>query len=325
MNKQSGIKSFFFFVPSLITFMSVICGMWSIYCVFTGQNIMIAVCLIAIAACLDGFDGRVARLLGVNGNFGLELDSLADFFSFGIAPTFVYFSYLVSSYELQSQYIVFALLILFPIAMACRLARFNITALDDKIPQKIKDFKKNFFCGLPAPAGAIALLIPILLDNLNNQVNFSCYCVPLGYALFVAFLLVSPFPMPSLKGFHFGIKSIKDVLFTICFIGICAYFLVYPVKCLFFISLLYVLAIPFTWLKYNIGLAKINKELAIVDKKDVKKESVKNENKYTAEKKREIKKNVREKQINAIKKQHIGAKQGVSKVIAKKRRKNEDI
>lgn len=254
-------KRFFFFVPNLLTFCSIICGMWALYGVFTGQNVFLSIFLIIIAGFFDAMDGRFARFFGVSGVFGVELDSLADFFSFGIATTFVFFSYLISNYNIQNQQIIFAILMLFPICMASRLARFNIMTLDNKEPIEIKNFKKKFFYGMPAPAGSIALMLPIIIDSMVQGQLFSCYCIPVAYALLIAFLLISPFPMPSPKSICIGYKTPKEIIHTIIVLLSIIAFVIKPIECVLFVSLLYVINIPIAMIRYKIGISRIEKTL----------------------------------------------------------------
>lgn len=261
--EQKTWKSFFWFVPNLITFSSIICGLWAMYAVFTGQSAIISCCLIVIACFLDAMDGRTARFLGVDGTFGIELDSLADFFTFGISTMFVFFSYLVSNYDIQNQYIIFGILMLFPICMASRLARFNVGALSNDEPKEIKDFKKKFFCGMPAPAGAIALLLPVVLDSLQEQQLFSCYCIPVAYALLISFLLISRFPMPSIKSMKFGFNNVKEILTTIFVLFLIVFFFMRPIHCIIAVSLMYIVNIPIAFVRYSVGMAKIKQKLGI--------------------------------------------------------------
>ena len=110
---------------------------------------------IAAAAVLDGLDGRIARALKGTSRFGAELDSLADFVDFGVAPALRALSLrppLVKSLGWLAA-------LLFAIACALRLARFNVMIDDPDQPP----WRKNFFVGMPAPAGAIVGLLPVYL------------------------------------------------------------------------------------------------------------------------------------------------------------------
>ena len=114
---------------------------------------------IAFAALLDGIDGRVARMLKGTSKFGAELDSLADFVNFGVAPALII--YFWGLHELKSVGWIAALV--FAICSALRLARFNVMIDDPNKPV----WAGNFFTGIPAPAGAITVLLPIYLNFLG--------------------------------------------------------------------------------------------------------------------------------------------------------------
>ena len=108
---------------------------------------------IVFAAMLDGIDGRVARLLKGTSRFGAELDSLADFVNFGVAPALIL--YFWDLHELKSAGWIAAMV--FAICAGLRLARFNVMIDDPNRPA----WAANFFVGMPAPAGAITVLLPI--------------------------------------------------------------------------------------------------------------------------------------------------------------------
>ena len=118
-----------------------------------------ALAAIVFAALLDGIDGRVARMLKGTSRFGAELDSLADFVNFGVAPALIL--YFWGLHELKSAGWIAALV--FAICAALRLARFNVMIDDPDKPA----WAGNFFTGIPAPAGAITVLLPIYLNFLG--------------------------------------------------------------------------------------------------------------------------------------------------------------
>ena len=97
------------------------------------------------AALLDGVDGRIARLLKGTSRFGAELDSLADFVNFGVTPALILYSFVL--HELRA--LGWIAVLVFAIAVALRLARFNVMIDDPNRPE----WKKNFFVGMAAPAG----------------------------------------------------------------------------------------------------------------------------------------------------------------------------
>ena len=141
-------------LPNIVTLLALCLGLTAIRLAMEG-SIEWAVSAIAGAAILDGLDGRIARALKGTSRFGAELDSLADFVDFGVAPAFVLF--VADLHAVKSFGWVAALL--FAMACALRLARFNVMLDDPDQPA----WRKNFFVGMPAPAGAIVGLLPIYL------------------------------------------------------------------------------------------------------------------------------------------------------------------
>jgi CDP-diacylglycerol--serine O-phosphatidyltransferase len=155
---------------------------------------------IAAAAVLDGLDGRIARALKGTSRFGAELDSLADFIDFGVAPAIIlYFSGLK-----QLGGLGWLICLLFAIACALRLARFNVMLDDPDAPA----WKKAFFVGMPAPAGAVVGLLPVYVWVLGatpaTGVADGWVGVEAAYVLVIALLMASRVP-------HFSGKSIGRV------------------------------------------------------------------------------------------------------------------
>ena len=122
----------------------------------------LAVAALVFAAFLDGIDGRVARLLKASSRFGAELDSLADFVNFGVAPAIIMFNWALD--DLKS--LGWIAVLVFAVCSALRLARFNVSLDATDTPA----WKSNYFVGVPAPAGAIVLLLPIYAEDLGLHV-----------------------------------------------------------------------------------------------------------------------------------------------------------
>ncbi len=141
-------------LPNIVTLLALCLGLTAIRFAMDGK-IDWAVMAIAGAAVLDGLDGRIARALKGTSRFGAELDSLADFVNFGVAPALVLF--VADLHAAKSFGWVAALM--FAMACALRLARFNVMLDDPDQPA----WRKTFFVGMPAPAGAVVGLLPIYL------------------------------------------------------------------------------------------------------------------------------------------------------------------
>ncbi len=157
---------------------------------------------IVVAACIDGLDGRLARLLKATSRFGAEFDSLTDFCCFGVAPAFVLYLWSLQAWGGLG----FTPCVLFAVCMALRLARFN--AAIDSPPPIAHAYAYSFFTGVPAPCGAGLALFPLFLGlegrtlGLPGVVAFAhnplfCFVVLVGTAT----LLVSTLPVWSFKNF----------------------------------------------------------------------------------------------------------------------------
>lgn len=221
-------------LPNMLTTFALCSGLTSIRFALEGK-FELAVAAILIAALFDGIDGRVARLLKGTSRFGAELDSLSDFLSFGVAPVLVL--YLWTLGEISG----FGWIAVLSHAVCCalRLARFNV-AIDD--PDK-PAWTSAFFTGVPSPAGAALVLLPVIASFSLGEMPFhSPYLVGVTTVI-VAFLMVSRIPTFSFK----KIRIHRDwVLPTLVFVGIgTALALSYPWQVLGIAILAYAATIPF--------------------------------------------------------------------------------
>src|SRR5581483_5098850 len=177
-------------VPNVVTLLALCAGLTAIRMAFEDRYAL-ALAAIVFAALLDGVDGRLARMLKGTSRFGAELDSLADFVNFGVAPALIL--YFWGLHELKSAGWIAALV--FAICAALRLARFNV--MIDEPNQPI--WAGNFFTGIPAPAGAITVLLPIYLDLLGAPAGLVVIWLAFFYTLAIAMLMVSRLPVFSGK------------------------------------------------------------------------------------------------------------------------------
>jgi CDP-diacylglycerol---serine O-phosphatidyltransferase len=230
-------------VPNVITLLALCAGLTAIRLAAEGVFEW-AVYAIVFAAMLDGIDGRVARLLKGTSRFGAELDSLADFVNFGVAPGVTL--YFWSLHEVRSAGWIAAML--FAIAAGLRLARFNVTIDDPNRPS----WAASFFTGLPAPAGAITVLLPVYIHFLGLLPQPSVPVpVTLAYTLVIAFLMVSRLPVFS--GKKVGKRVPPDLVLPI-FVAVVAFvalLIAYPWPVLTFGTILYLASLPFGWISYR--------------------------------------------------------------------------
>ena len=177
--------SFRTLIPNMITLLAICSGLTAVRLSAEGRWDW-AVAAVVVAAILDGLDGRVARMLKGTSKFGAELDSLCDFVNFGCVPALLLYFFSFKAFGNVG----WVVCLLFAIASALRLARFNVM-LDD--PNK-PPFTKDFFTGIPAPAGALCALLPIYL-HLSGLPRFAGQsAVELLFVLFVAGMMVSKVP-----------------------------------------------------------------------------------------------------------------------------------
>src|SRR5438128_2363987 len=147
-------SSFNRMVPNVLTLLALCAGMTAIRFAFSG-DFQYAVFAIIAAGIFDGLDGRLARLLKATSQFGAELDSLADFISFGVAPAVVV--YLWPMTQLHS--VGWAIVLFYAVCCDLRLARFNTQLVTETPP-----WATNFFSGAPAPAGAGLIMLPMFIS-----------------------------------------------------------------------------------------------------------------------------------------------------------------
>jgi CDP-diacylglycerol--serine O-phosphatidyltransferase len=225
--------------PNLITLLSLCAGLTAIRLAIEGK-LEWALGAIVFAAILDGVDGRLARMLKGQSKFGAELDSLADFVNFGVVPALILYFWGLK--DLRGAGWIACLV--FAICMCLRLARFNVMAEDPNKPI----WAGNFFTGVPAPAGAIIVMLPIYL-NLLGVAKFSF--LAFLYVLFVSFLLVSTLPVFS--GKRIGKRVPPEMVLPIFVVVVLfvALLVSYPWEVLSVGSFLYLAALPLGWFSYQ--------------------------------------------------------------------------
>ncbi|HET7382026.1 MAG TPA: CDP-diacylglycerol--serine O-phosphatidyltransferase [Pseudolabrys sp.] len=229
-------------VPNLITLLALCAGLTAIR-VAVEDKLELALAAIVFAALLDGIDGRVARMLKGTSRFGAELDSLADFVNFGVAPALIL--YFWGLHELKSAGWIAALV--FAICAGLRLARFNVMIDDPNKPV----WAGNFFTGIPAPAGAITVLLPIYVSFLGVPVSLITVWLTFFYTLLIALLMVSRLPVFS--GKRVG-KRVPPEMVLPVFVMVVLFFAMlisYPWQVLTVGTLAYLACLPLGWLSYR--------------------------------------------------------------------------
>lgn len=226
-------------IPNMVTLLALCSGLTAVRMAFEGRW-EFAVGAVLFAAILDGLDGRVARLMKGTSKFGAELDSLADFVNFGVTPALMLYIWILK----DAGSLGWIAALVFAISAALRLARFNV-ALDD--PDK-PAWTSRFFTGVPAPAGAITVLLPLYAEFLGLFPHwFADSAVVAIYTIGIAFLLISR--LPTYSGKTLGTRVRRDYVlplfvFAVLIVALTAS---YPFRMLAGGSILYLLSIPFSW------------------------------------------------------------------------------
>ena len=226
-------------LPNTLTIFGVCLGLSSIKFALD-TNYGMAIIAIGFAAILDTLDGRVARLIKGTSKVGKELDSLTDVISFGVAPSFIMYFWALN--EVGKFGWMFVLI--YTVCCALRLARFNLTVIDENETWKI-----NFFEGVPSPAAAGLVLLPLIL-NLSGIIQFENYAVLSSIAiLLTSVLMVSKIPTYSLKRI---LIPRNFAIFLLLGIGIYISLLIfYTFETLFFTGIIYLLLIPISFFHYR--------------------------------------------------------------------------
>ncbi|MGE5475023.1 MAG: CDP-diacylglycerol--serine O-phosphatidyltransferase [Bacteroidales bacterium] len=220
-------------IPNILTLLALCAGLTSIRFGLHGAWEK-AVLAIILAAVFDGLDGRVARLLQGTSKFGAELDSLSDFVSFGVAPAMVLYFWTMQS----AGGLGWAMVLLYTVCCGLRLARFNTMLGQADLPP----YAYNFFTGVPAPAAAGVVLLPMVASFEFGSGFFDRPTVVAVFLLGVSFLMVSTIPTFSFKKVRVPNAWVLPILLII---GVLAAFLVTePWKTLAVVGAAYVVLIP---------------------------------------------------------------------------------
>jgi CDP-diacylglycerol--serine O-phosphatidyltransferase len=232
-----------YLLPNILTLAGVCLGISSIK-FSIDENYSLAVIFILLAAILDALDGRVARLIKGTSEFGKELDSLTDFVSFGIAPVFILYFWELNSYGKLG----WAITLIYSVCCALRLARFNLTKIDNQL------WKSNYFEGIPSPAGGILILMPLIFEISGLNLNIDIKSYTPYFTILVAILLVSKIPTLSLKKISISPKATVFILLGIGVIFISLLF--YTFEALLIFCSVYLISIPVSFFMYKIRSKK---------------------------------------------------------------------
>lgn len=254
-NSDSGLQEFFIddekpkpgfqlrrLIPNFLTLCGLAAGMLAIQkAVLSDWDA--AVLLIVFAAVIDTMDGALARLLRATSKFGAELDSLADFLSFGVAPAMVIYLWALN----DAGPVGWIACLIYAMACALRLARFNSLAGEaDPRPE----WARKFFMGVPAPGGAGLALMPIIVTLAlpeSRELNFLAPLIGV-WMIIIAVMMVSRMPTLSSKQIKMPrAPMVPLLLFAAIFLALMIHI---PWVTLSIVGVLYAAMIPFSWHVY---------------------------------------------------------------------------
>jgi CDP-diacylglycerol--serine O-phosphatidyltransferase len=220
-------------LPNAITVLALCAGLSAVMFALTG-NYPMAIGSIGIAAVLDSLDGRIARLLDATSKMGAELDSLSDAISFGVAPALVLYVW-----HPDTQHIGWVVSLVFAVCIVLRLARFNTFLEDTEQPP----YAGEFFVGVPAPAGGLLALLPVIITIEYGSGWWSSQVVVWIWMVAIAALLISRIPTLSLKTVRAPAKAIAPLLVGVCLLA--AAIFLYPFVALGIALVLYLAHVPY--------------------------------------------------------------------------------
>ncbi|RDW12331.1 CDP-diacylglycerol--serine O-phosphatidyltransferase [Paracoccus thiocyanatus] len=196
-------------LPNMLTIIAVCAGLTAIRFGMQGDY-MPAVLLIIGAGILDGIDGRIARLLGSSSKMGAELDSLADFLNFGVAPPLILYYWALQDIRSLGWICV----LVFAVCCVIRLARFNVSAKSDDLPRD-----GAYFEGIPSPAGALLVMLPMYLSFAFADRPVLPGVIICLHMVLVGLLLISRIPTWSFKTTKISRENVKFFLLGVAFVG----------------------------------------------------------------------------------------------------------
>ena len=231
-------------LPNILTLVGVCIGLSSIkFALDTKYEL--AIIAVVFAAIIDGLDGRIARLIKGTSKVGKELDSLTDVISFGVAPAFIMYYWLLNNLGKFG----WLLCLIYVVCVVLRLARFNVNSNEEP------SWRDNFFEGLPSPAGGILVLMPLIYSLSGFEfLKISLETLVPIFFITISLLLISKFPTYSLKKIVVPRSMTIFLLFAIVlYFG---FLLIYTFKAIFISGMLYLIFIPISLVHYS----KINKK-----------------------------------------------------------------
>ena len=236
-------------IPNIVTLLGLCAGITAIKFALS-DNWQGAIAAILVASLLDVLDGGMARLLGANSKLGAELDSLSDMVSFGVAPAVLLYTWVMH----EAGTFGWALILLFCICCALRLARFN-TALDDEDRPR---WSYRYFSGVPTPAGAGVVMLPLALSVHFGTEFFGHVALNSAVIIFISLMMVGRLPTYSLKRIRVPHRFVVPVMLGVCLLA--AFLVGSPWITLSVLGVLYLSSLPLSCLSYRRRAARATAE-----------------------------------------------------------------
>jgi CDP-diacylglycerol--serine O-phosphatidyltransferase len=234
----SGIR----LLPNAVTVLALCAGLSTIQFAI-GGHYRLAIAATGVAAALDGLDGRIARLLDATSKMGAELDSLSDAVSFGVAPAVAVYVWALRDYRLG-----WVVTLVFVVCMLLRLARFN-TLLDDSEAAEGTPCARGFFVGVPAPAGGLLVMLPLVLSIQLGPGWWSSRAAVLAWTVLIALLLISRVPTVSIKSVRVSQQATAPLLVLVGLLAALA--VSFPIWALVTALLGYLAHLPYAAYRYR--------------------------------------------------------------------------
>lgn len=227
-------------LPNAITVLAMCAGLSAVEFALNG-SLPEAIVAVAVAALLDGLDGRLARLLDATSKMGAELDSLSDAIAFGVAPALTLYTW-----HLRDNRGGWVVALVFAVSIILRLARFN-TLLD---ATDLPPFTKEFFVGVPAPAAGLLALLPLVLTAQFGAGGWWAWQpVLMLWMLLIAALAVSRIPTLSLKTVKVPPRAVAPLLVLVALLA--AGIITFPLVSLAIAMVVYLLHVPYAAYRYS--------------------------------------------------------------------------
>jgi len=226
-------------LPNAITVLALCSGLSSVQFALA-HRWELSVLSLTVAAIFDALDGRIARLLDATSRMGAELDSLADCISFGVSPALMLFIWRTDQVRLG-----WVVALVFAACAVLRLARFNTLLEETEKPP----YAKEFFVGVPSPAGALMAVTPLLVQLQFGPGPWSSPVVVAAWMVLVAILMISRMHTLSMKTMRVPPRLIAPLLVLVALAA--AVLITMPFLAIAIGVLLYVLHLPYAAYRYR--------------------------------------------------------------------------